>query len=115
MTNFRWLKLSESNPVHNDFTYKHNLTFIRLLENCATEFRGRIKFVSELCVYTSLPLGEVGIKFSKLIMGKRKHIEQIYFEEGLNKLLSDTNSISWPDSCINCRWKRIEVILMQYL
>lgn len=51
MTKFQSLKLSESNPVHSGFTYKHNLTFIRLLENCATEFRDRIKFVSEFCVY----------------------------------------------------------------
>lgn len=55
MANFGLLKLSESNPVHNGFTYNHNLTFIRLLENCATEFRGRIKFVPEFCMFINDP------------------------------------------------------------
>lgn len=39
MTNFGLLKLSESIPVHSGFTYNHNLAFIRLLENCATDLQ----------------------------------------------------------------------------
>lgn len=46
VTDFGWLKWSESSPVHSDFTYKHNLTFIRLPEHCDTEFRGRLVCVS---------------------------------------------------------------------
>ena len=51
MTNLGWLKLTESNPIHSGFTYKHNVTSLRLLENCATGFRGRIKSVSKGDVY----------------------------------------------------------------
>lgn len=51
VTNFGWLKLSESNPIRSGFTYKYNLTSLRLLENYATEFRGRIKSASKNDVY----------------------------------------------------------------
>lgn len=51
VTNLGWLKLNESNPMHSSFTYKHSLTSLRLLEKCATEFRGGIKSALKSDVY----------------------------------------------------------------
>lgn len=94
VTNFGWLKLSDSNPIRSGFTYKYNLTSLRLLENCATEFRGRIKSVLKSDVYVDdhSSFSEVWRMFYKAIMGKRKYVEQVCI---LRKALRNCCKMSW--------------------